>query len=354
MSKNVIVTGVTGQDGSHMVDYLLQTTDHKIYGSVRRLSVSNHINIDHVSDPRFEFINLDLTDSHSIESAIIKYKPDYFINLAAQSFVGTSWDFPAQTFTTNATSILHMLEAIKKHKPDCKFYNAGSSEEFGNVDYSPQDKKHPLKPRSPYGASKCAARLLTKVYRESYDLFAIQCWLFNHEGTRRGIEFVTRKISDGIARIDSEIKQGLDPTPIVLGNLDAERDWMDAEDAVRGIWQILNLPEPREYVIGTGKTNSIRSFLNIGFNHIGLDTEWSGQGLNEKLTCDNHDLVTISEEFYRPAEVSYLKADIAEAESELNWKPSISFEQLVQKMVQNDINIYERKNLLNQATCGNR
>ena len=353
MSKTVIVTGVTGQDGSHMVDHLLKTTDHRIYGGVRRLSVSNHINIDHVSDPRFEFVNLDLTDPHSIESAIIDCKPDYFINLAAQSFVGTSWDFPSQTFTTNANSILHMLEAIKKHKPDCRFYNAGSSEEFGNVDYSPQDAKHPLKARSPYGASKCAARLLTKVYRESFDLFAIQCWLFNHEGTRRGIEFVTRKISDGIAKIDSAIKQGLDPTPIVLGSLDAERDWMDAEDAVRVIWQILNLPVPREYVIGTGQTNSIRSFLDTGFEYVGLDTEWSGHGLNEKLTCGGLDLVTVSKEFYRPADVSYLKADITEAERDLNWKPSISFEQLVQKMIQNDINIYERKNLLNQTACRN-
>lgn len=353
--KNIIITGVTGQDGSHMVDHLLRTTDHKIYGGVRRLSVSNHTNINHVSDPRFEFINLDLTDSHSIESAVIGCKPDYFINLAAQSFVGTSWDFPSQTFTTNANSVLHMLEAIKKHKPDCRFYNAGSSEEFGNVDYSPQDSKHPLKARSPYGASKCAARLLTKVYRESFDLFAIQCWLFNHEGTRRGIEFVTRKISNGIAKIDNELKRDLKPTPIVLGNLDAERDWMDAEDAVRVIWQMLNLPVPKEYVIGTGQTNSIRNFLDTGFSYIGMkDAEWTGTELNEKLTWEGHDLVTVSKEFYRPAEVSYLKADIAEAVRDLGWKPLVSFEQLVHKMVQNDINIHERENLLNTATCGDR
>lgn len=342
MSKNIVITGVTGQDGSHLVDFLLQHTDHNVFGGVRRLSVSNHVNLSHIDNPKFKLINLDLTDPHSIESSIVRYRPDYFINFAAQSFVGTSWEFPAQTFTTNSTSVLHMLEAIKSHRPECRFYNAGSSEEFGNVDYSPQDTAHPLKPRSPYGASKCAARLLVKVYRESFDLHAVQCWLFNHEGTRRGIEFVTRKISDGIAKIVTSINSGKRFDPIILGNIDAERDWMDAEDAVRAVWEIINLPDPREYVIGTGETHSIREFLQHGFSHVGIQPQWVGTGINEKLVSDHGDLVTISEEFYRPAEVDYLKADINEAVNDLNWRPTTSFKQLVQKMVDTDCNLYNK------------
>ena len=356
MSKKVLITGTLGQDGANMSEYLLETTDHEIYGMVRRSGTPNYHNIEAFRDnDRFHLVDGDLTDSASIDNLVKKIQPNYFINFGANSFVGVSWEMPLQVFETNTLGVIRSLEAIKKFKPDCRFYSAGSSEEFGDVDYSPQDAKHPLKARSPYGASKCAARLLTKVYRESFDLFAIQCWLFNHEGTRRGIEFVTRKISDGIAKIENAVKQGLDPVPIVLGNLDAERDWMDAEDAVRVIWQILNLDTPREYVIGTGQTNSIRSFLDTGFKYIGMtDAQWTGTGLNEKFTWEGLDLVTVSKDFYRPAEVSSLKADITEAEHELNWKPSTSFEQLVQKMVQNDIDIHERKNLLNKATCGNR
>jgi len=344
MKKKVIVTGVTGQDGSHMVDYLLKETDHDIFGGIRRLSVPNHRNISHITSSRFKLINLDLTDQHSIQSAIINHKPNYFINFAAQSFVGVSWDFPGQTFSTNANSVLHILEGIKNHKPDCRFYNAGTSEEFGNVDYSPQDSKHPMKPRSPYGASKCAARFLIKVYRESFDLFATQCWLFNHEGTRRGIEFVTRKISDGIAKIHFSLERGETPKAIVLGNIDSERDWMDAEDAVRVIWQILNGDKPREYVIGTGETNSIRKFIEIGMRTINISGRWEGSGLDERYIYNGNELVMISEKFFRPAEVDQLKADVTDAVRELNWKPEITFEQLVEKMVQNDIKLSKAEN----------
>jgi GDPmannose 4,6-dehydratase len=183
-NKNVIITGVTGQDGSHMVDYLLKNTDLTIFGGVRRLSVYNHENIKHIKNERFHLVNFDLTDSHAIARTVEVLKPDYFINFAAQSFVASSWDFARQTWQTNSTAVLDCLEAIRQYAPNCRFYNAGSSEEFGNVEYSPQDEKHPLKPRSPYAASKAAARQLIKVYRESYNLYAVQGWLFNHEGAR--------------------------------------------------------------------------------------------------------------------------------------------------------------------------
>jgi len=233
--KCIIVTGVTGQDGSHMVDYLLKnTTDYIIFGGVRRLSIYNHKNISHINSDRFYLINFDLTDSHTINSIFYKLQPSYFINFAAQSYVGSSWDFPEQTWTTNSTSIIHILESMKNHCPECRLYQAGSSEEFGNVSYSPQDEKHPLKPRSPYGASKVASRVLIKTWRESYNLFAIQGWLFNHEGTRRGEEFVTRKITKNVAYIDYCIKNNIPVKPFSVGNIYAKRDWSDAEDFVLG------------------------------------------------------------------------------------------------------------------------
>ena len=218
--KCIVITGVTGQDGSHMVDYLLKNTkDYIIFGGVRRLSIYNHKNIKHVNSDRFHLINFDLTDSHTIHSIFNKLQPSYFINFAAQSYVGSSWDFPEQTWKTNSTSIIHILESMKNHCPKCRLYQAGSSEEFGNVSYSPQDEKHPLKPRSPYGASKVASRVLIKTWRESYNLFAIQGWLFNHEGTRRGEEFVTRKITKNVAYIDHCIQNNIQVKPFSVGNI---------------------------------------------------------------------------------------------------------------------------------------
>lgn len=185
--KKIIVTGVTGQDGSHMVEYLLKHTDYKIYGAIRRLSVKNHENILHLeNEPRFKLINMDLNDAHSMRDVVIDLQPDYFINFAAQSFVAGSWDYPIQTWDTDSNAVLHILESIRRFAPNCRFYNAGSSEEFGDVICNPQNETHPLRPQSPYGAAKCAARHLVRVYRESYDLYAVQGWLFNHEGARRG------------------------------------------------------------------------------------------------------------------------------------------------------------------------
>jgi GDPmannose 4,6-dehydratase len=240
----VVITGITGQDGSTMADYLLKNTDAEIYGVVRQLSVPNHTNITHLKgNPRVALVEGDITDPHSMSGIIRKIMPHYFINFAANSFVGTSWKNPAQVWENNTMSVLHQLEAIRQHSPLTHYYQAGSSEEFGDVVYSPQDEKHPLRPRSPYGASKAAARHLVKVYRESYGLYAVCGWLFNHEGVRRGEQFVTRKITQGVALIKAALDLGWEKSPIVpitLGNLEARRDWSDAEDFVDGVWKMLN------------------------------------------------------------------------------------------------------------------
>lgn len=337
--KSIIVTGVTGQDGSHMVDYLLANTDYEIFGCVRRLSVYNHKNISHIDNERFHLINFDLIDSHSIARIIEKIKPDYFINLAAQSFVGSSWDFGHQTWETNATSVLHILEAIRLYHPTCRFYQAGSSEEFGDVSFAPQDENHPLKPRSPYGASKAASRQLVKVWRESYNLYAVQGWLFNHEGTRRGEEFVTRKITKAVARIKHAIQNDQPFEQLQLGNIDAKRDWSDAEDFVEGIWLMLNQESPKEYVLSSNETHTIREFVELSFKYAGFIGEWRGMGLNETFNdlYTGDILMSINPKFYRPAEVELLWGTSDKARKELNWSPKTDFQGLVKKMIDNDL-----------------
>jgi len=346
--KTVFVTGVTGQDGSYMIDYLLKNTDYNIIGGARRLSVSNHENIEHLSgNDRFILVNFDLTDAHNIYNIIENLKPDYFINLAAQSFVGSSWDFPTQTWECNTTSIIHILEAIKQHKPSCRFYNAGSSEEYGNVAYTPQDENHPPRPRSPYGASKSASRQLVKVYRESYNMYAIQGLLYNHEGNRRGEEFVTRKITKGVARIKKAILEGKPFDPIELGNVKARRDWSDAEDFVDGIWKMLNQEHPNEYVLSSNETHTIDEFVCRAFKAAGIEGTWHGEAELAEFSISITDaikyepassvLVKINPKFYRPAEVDLLLGDSTKARIELKWSPKTSFEQLVEKMVSNDL-----------------
>jgi GDPmannose 4,6-dehydratase len=347
-NKVVFVTGVTGQDGSHMVDYLLKTTDYLIFGGARRLSIKNHENIEHLdNNSRFHLVNFDLSDAHSISKIVESLKPDYFINLAAQTFVGSSWDFPAQTWECNTTGIIHILEAIRQHKPSCRFYNAGSSEEYGNVVYTPQDENHPARPRSPYGASKSAARQLVKVYRESYNLYAVQGLLFNHEGPRRGEEFVTRKITKGVARIKKAIVEGKSFEPIELGNVKAKRDWSDAEDFVNGIWKMMNQVTPNEYVLSSNETHTIAEFVWHAFKSAGIEGAWHGQAESSEFSISTKDaikydpvvsvLVKINPKFYRPAEVDLLLGDSTKARKELGWKPETSFEQLVDKMVKNDL-----------------
>ena len=239
--------------------------------------------------------------------------------------------------------MLHILEAIRLYNPSCRFYQAGSSEEFGDVAYSPQDEKHPLRPRSPYGASKAAARQLVKVYRESYDLYAVQGWLFNHEGTRRGEEFVTRKISKQVARIKHAYENNLPIEPLRLGNLEATRDWSDAEDFVDGIWKMLHQSgEIKEYVLSSNETHSVREFVELAFEAAGLKGKWvkGDKPEDEKFVLEKYPiiyLVTIDPEFYRPAEVDTLWGDSTRARVDLGWKPKTSFKELVNKMVKNDI-----------------
>ena len=348
--KVAIVTGVTGQDGSHMVEYLLKNTDLLIFGGVRRLSVYNHKNINHIKNDRFILLNFDLTDSHSITRSIEKLKPNYFFNFAAQSFVASSWDFAKQTWETNTTAVLDILEGIRLYAPSCRLYQAGSSEEFGNVAYSPQDENHPLRPRSPYGASKAAARQLIKVYRESYGLYAIQGWLFNHEGVRRGEEFVTRKISKNVARIHDAIRNAQPFKPLELGNIDAKRDWSDSEDFMDGVWRMLNQDIyinnfsgiPTEYVLSSNEMHSIREFVDEAFNSIQIQGKWEfvdgSEPHNEVFKSPFAGvLVKINPKFYRPAEVDSLLGDSTKAKKELGWMPKTTFKELVHKMVQNDV-----------------
>jgi GDPmannose 4,6-dehydratase len=387
--KKILVTGILGQDGANMAEYLLSLPNNfKVYGMLRRASNPNFVNIKEFKyHPRFELVYGDLSDDVSIDNLVKKIKPDYFINFAANSFVGCSWDMPEQVMDVNTLGVLRCLEAIKKFQPNCRFYSAGSSEEWGDVDYSPQDIKHPIKPRSPYGASKAAARHLVKVYRESHGLYAVHGILFNHEGTKRGEEFVTRKITKGVARIKNHFNKAIDieaPEPIELGFLDAKRDWSDSEDFVKGVWLMLNqesgprrnefnrafnetlemyknhcaigssdlddiereahVPLLREYILASGETHSIREFVELAFKAAGINGYWQGEGEQEKyIYLDNphgHNLVVINKKFYRPAEVNLLLGDCTPIKVELGWEPEISFDKLVQKMVDYDISDY--------------
>jgi GDPmannose 4,6-dehydratase len=392
--KTVLVTGILGQDGANMAEYLLSMpSNYKVLGMLRRSANPNFVNIKAFKDhPRFELVWGDLSDAVSIYNIVKNKKPDYFINFAANSFVGVSWTMPVQVMDINTLGVLRCLEAIRKFKPHCRFYSAGSSEEWGDIDYSPQDMKHPIKPRSPYGASKAAARHLVKVYRESYGLYAVHGILFNHEGTKRGEEFVTRKITKGVARIKNEIENNIDtesPSPIELGFLDSKRDWSDSEDFVKGVWLMLNqensprrhefneafnqkldhyrndaacaiggsdldgiemeahVPLLREYILASGETHSIREFVELAFEAAGINGYWQGTGLEERYIYKNsphgHSLVVINEKFYRPAEVNLLLGDSLPIQMELGWTPEVSFDKLVKKMVDYDIDNYHAR-----------
>ena len=341
--KKVIVTGVTGQVGSYMVDFLLNNTDYEVYGAIRRLSVPNHKNIEHINSDRFHLVEMDLTDEHSIFTTIENIKPDYFINFAANSFVGNSWHMPINHFDVNALGVMRQLEAIRKICPKCRYYNAGSSEEFGDVAYSPQDLKHPARPRSPYGAAKVAARQIVKVWRESYNLFAVQGYLFNHESERRGEEFVTRKITKAVARIKKAIENGEDFQPLELGNLNAKRDWSHAEDFVVAVWLMLNQENPKDYLLASGETHTVREFVEKAFYYSNIDIEdkdafkWEGSEENEVLYYNDKVVVKVNPDFYRPAEVDLLLGDPSEAKENLGWKQKISFDNLIERMIRSDI-----------------
>jgi GDPmannose 4,6-dehydratase len=338
----ILVTGVLGQDGANMVEYLLRDPINRVYGMMRRSANPNFENARNFRDvPNFEFVYGDLTDDVSMDKLVREIQPEYLVNFAANSFVGCSWDMPEQVFDVNALGVLRCMESIRKFKPDCRFYSAGSSEEFGDVDYSPQDIRHPIKPRSPYGASKAAARHLVKVYRESYNMYAVHGILFNHEGTKRGEEFVTRKITKAVARIRHALKAGKSFKLLELGNIDSKRDWSDSEDFVKGVWAMLNQSSPKDYVLSSGETHSIREFVERAFEYAGYVGEWKGSGLKETYSLGHKAkkvaVMKVNPQFYRPAEVELLLGNSIPAKQEIGWAPEVSFCNLVKKMVEYDI-----------------
>jgi len=310
-----LITGITGQDGSYLADLLL-AKGYKVHGMVRRSSTETFERIDHIRD-QIHLVQADLLDPTSLVKALREVQPDEIYNLAAQSFVPTSWSQPVLTGEFTGLGVVRMLEAVREVCPEARFYQASSSEMFGKVREVPQNEMTPFHPRSPYAVAKSFGHYITVNYRESYGLYAASGILFNHESPRRGREFVTRKITDGVARI----KLGL-ARELRLGNLDAQRDWGFAGDYVKAMWHMLQLDKPSDFVIATGKTHSVREFLEIAFSHVNL--HWQ-------------DYVVQDERFMRPAEVDQLVGDASKAKAELGWEPSVSFEHLVTMMVDADL-----------------
>jgi len=313
--KTALITGITGQDGSYLAELLLNE-GYRVVGMTRRTSTDVHERIQHLVDD-IEFVSGDLLDQSSVTSIIARVKPEEVYNLAAQSFVPTSWDQPVLTGEFTALGVTRVLEAVRSVNPKIRFYQASSSEMFGKVQAVPQDESTPFYPRSPYGVAKLYGHWITINYRESYDLYAVSGILFNHESERRGKEFVTRKITDGVARI----KLGL-ASELRLGNLDARRDWGFAGDYVRAMWLMLQQPAPDDYVVATGTTRSVGDFVRAAFAVAELDWER---------------YVVVDPRYYRPAEVDLLVGDPAKAREHLGWEPEYSFERLVESMVVADL-----------------
>jgi GDPmannose 4,6-dehydratase len=341
--KKALITGVTGQDGSYLAELLLEK-GYEVHGTMRRKSTLDYGNVTHIKDD-ISLIYADMTDLVSLIGAMRISKADEVYNLAAQSFVGTSWEQPLVTTNTVAVGVVNMLEAIRKVKPECRFYQASSSEMFGRAMEIPQTEITPFYPRSPYGVSKLFGHWITKNYRESYEMYACSGILFNHEGERRGKEFVTRKITDAVARI----KLGLQDY-VELGNLNSKRDWGYAGDYVNAMWLMLQQPEPDDYVIATGETRTIREFAEAAFACVDMKLRWQGTGADETGLdeASGRTVVKVNPVFYRPAEVELLIGDPAKAERELGWSRVISFDEMVSRMVKNDINLVtsEKKPLL--------
>lgn len=313
--KTALITGITGQDGSYLADFLLKK-GYEVYGLERRNSQKNHNNIEHLLS-KITIISGDLLDEASLVHAVKQAQPDEVYNLASQSFVGASWKQPVFTGEVTGLGVTRMLEAIRQVNPKIKFYQASSSEMFGAVKVAPQNEKTHFYPRSPYGVAKLYAHWITVNYRESYGMFAVSGILFNHESPRRGLEFVTRKITDGAVRI----KLGLEKE-LRLGNLDTRRDWGFAGDYVEAMWRMLQQKEPQDFVIGTGETHTVKEFVEEVFSYLELD--WKKY-------------VKIDKKFIRPAEVYHLEADATHAHKILGWKPVVSFKQLAHMMVGGDM-----------------
>lgn len=321
MSKSALITGITGQDGSYLAEFLLDK-GYEVHGTFRRASTPTFDRIEHLVD-HIQLHQSDLTDQSSLFKLVNAIRPDEVYNLAAQSFVGTSWDQVLATGDVTGLGCARILEAIRSVDESIRFYQASSSEMFGKVHETPQRETTILHPRSPYGCAKVYGHYLTINFRESYDMFACSGILFNHESPRRGLEFVTRKITSAVARI----KMGLQKE-LRLGNLDAKRDWGFAGDYVEAMWMMLQQEKPDDYVIGTGITSRVGDFVDLAFDQVGLDPS---------------DFVVIDPKFYRPAEVDLLLADPSKAENELGWKPKTDLKGLVEMMVESDLELAEKE-----------
>ena len=316
--KRALITGINGMDGSHLADLLL-TKGYEVYGMERRSSSKNRTNTGHL-EGRVTFVNGDLTDQNSLVRVLRESDPDEVYNLGAQSFVGESWNTPEQTSDVTGMGCLRMLEAIREYGKDVKFYQASTSEMFGKMVENPANENTPFYPRSPYGVAKLYAHWMTKNYRESYDMFNVSGILFNHESERRGIEFVTRKITDGVAKIYLGYEDH-----IRLGNLDSRRDWGYSPDYVECMWLMLQQDKPEDFVIATGKSHSIRDFLDVAFNCVGIDD------------CSNY--VVQDERYMRPAEIDVLCGDSTKAREILDWYPKTAFQEMVSRMVKKDVGL---------------
>lgn len=318
--KRALITGITGQDGSYLAEFLLEK-GYEVYGMVRRSSTINYERISHIQD-KIKLVQGDLLDQNSLLEALRISEPDEVYNLAAQSFVPTSWNQPVLTGEFTALGVTRLLESIRTINPKIRFYQASSSEMFGKIKETPQNENTPFYPRSPYGVAKVYAHWITVNYRESYGMFCCSGILFNHESPRRGLEFVSRKVTHGVARIKSGLQKELR-----MGNLEARRDWGYAKDYVEAMWLMLQQDEPEDFVIATGVSHSVKDLIKIAFEHVGLDWE-------------KH--VVVDPKLFRPAEVDYLLGNPQKAKTKLGWQPRVTFEELIKMMVDHDLYLLQK------------
>ncbi|MBN2158002.1 MAG: GDP-mannose 4,6-dehydratase [Spirochaetes bacterium] len=334
MGKTAFITGVTGQDGAYLSQLLL-SKGYKVYGGYRRTSSPNFWRLEELNiRNNVEFLEVDILDTGNLIRTFEKIKPDEVYNLAAQSFVAVSFEKPVLTGEITAIGVTRVLEAIRIVNPRIKFYQASSSEMFGKVQEVPQKETTPFYPRSPYAAAKLYGHWLTINYRESYDIFGCSGILFNHESPLRGIEFVTRKVSDAVARIKMGAQDYFE-----IGNMDAKRDWGYAKEFVEGMWMMLQQPKPKDYLLATNENHSVREFIEHAFNYVGIDISWKGSGVNETGidSKSGKTLVKINPRYFRPGEVDHLLGDYSLAKKELGWSPKVKFKELVEIMVQRDL-----------------
>lgn len=340
MKKVALITGITGQSGSHLADLLLEK-GYEVHGIIRRTSTFNTIRIDHIFD-KLKLHYGDITDPLSLTSIISNVKPDELYNLAAQSHVKVSFEIPYYTTQVDAVGTLNILESVRNHSPKTKIYQASTSELYGGMGYNMPENGYTedsvMYPRSPYGCSKLYGLWITKNYRESYNMFICNGILFNHEGERRGETFVSRKITLGLSNIKKSLDNSQTPTPLSLGNLYSKRDWGYAKDYVDGMWRMLQMDSPDDYVLATGETHTIKDFLNECFDILEWDVQWTGEGIHEKCYFNDNLIVEVNDKYFRPTEVDVLLGDYSKAKNILNWTPNTKFKDLVRIMLNNDIN----------------